>query len=572
MGDQGSLSSSNPVYIVIMRNSRGKLFVYVAVLGVLCFIVFLLSNTHTNLKELEGVNEKCQQQRDSLSAQLQVVYEHKNRLEKSLQQEKTDHKHTKEANEKQVSELENKIQKEKDERQKLGNELSQLKTNYAELEEEKTQSYNALQAQLKTVQSQKDAEIEKLQTHISELLSEKDKLEVSNNAFAWKLEQHVSELKLCHLQYEQSKSELQTCQEQFKQHNFNVVDHFTGKTGFIGKEARKLNPHVPLLQKPLDLPPGHEQQQDNLGLPKGTPQMLPQVIQAVKDAEAVNKTSSPPIHERTSLLAKPHIMPGNHMDGVLPKPMEVKPDTFNKDLDAALEVTDFKKNVKPLLPDEHLLNNIDERDNDIRANMINHDKKDNLNPLLKEQENHPQVAPPNLENIEDKDDHAAERGEDGNQYGNPDIKQQVEIPAVGKQNVQRKEAFPVPVQENNDIAVQMQQMNDMMNKSPGEVNNAPEQNVLGLPPNVGIPDLKQPELKNGGAFLHRGADAHRVIDDKNYEEDDDDRDNDDEPPNGLAPAMKGVNNILQDNDFDDQENQDNADNAKEEEGVVVAPK
>ncbi|GFT80286.1 uncharacterized protein NPIL_246401 [Nephila pilipes] len=569
MGDQGSLASSNPVYIVIMRNSRGKLFVYVAVLGVLCFIVFLLSNTHTSLKELEGVNEKCQQQRDSLSAQLQVVYEHKNRLEKSLQQEKTDHKHTKEANEKQVSELENKFQKEKDERQKLENELSQLKTSYAELEEEKTQSYNALQAQLKAVQSRKDAEIEKLQTHISELLSEKDKLEVSNNAFAWKLEQHVSELKLCHLQYEQSKSELQTCQEQLKQHNFNVVDHLNRRNAFTDREARKINPQAPHFQRPIDLPPGHEQQQDNMGLPKETPQMLSQVNQVdpLKDIEAVNKTS-PPIHERTSLLAKPHIMPGNHVDGgVLPKPMEVKPEGFNKDLDAALEVTDFKKNIKPLLPDERLLNNIDERDNDIRANMINPDRKDN--PLLKEQENHPQVAPPNLD---DKDDHAAERGEDGNQYGNPDIKQQVDIPAVGKQNVQRKEAFPVPVQENNDIAVQIQQMNDMMNKSPGEVNNAAEQNVLGMPPHVGIPDQKQPELKNGGAFLHRGADAHRVIDDKNYEEDDDDRDNDDEPPNGLAPVMKGVNNILQDNDFDDQENQDNVDNAKEEEGVVVAPK
>lgn len=54
-----------------MRNSRGKFFVYVAVLGVLCFIVFLLSSTHSSLKELESVNEKCQQQRDSLSAQLQ---------------------------------------------------------------------------------------------------------------------------------------------------------------------------------------------------------------------------------------------------------------------------------------------------------------------------------------------------------------------------------------------------------------------------------------------------------------------------------------------------------------------
>ncbi|GBN18004.1 hypothetical protein AVEN_1392-1 [Araneus ventricosus] len=544
-----------------MRNSRGKLFVYVAVLGVLCFIVFLLSSTHNSLKELEGVSEKCQQQRDSLSAQLQVVYEHKNRLEKSLQQEKTDHKHTKEANEKQVSEIKSDFQKEKDEKQKLESQLAQLKSSYNDLEEEKAQSENALQAQLKTVQSQKDAEIEKLQTHISELLSEKDKLEVSNNAFAWKLEQHSSELKLCHLQFEQAKSELQTCQEQQKMHNLNVMDHFSPKTGFLGKETKDVLPiNSP---KPRNLHQGHN---DNMKQTQGIPQMY----HLAKEPEGgtANKTASP-LPDKPALLAKPHIMPANNMDGVLPKPLEMKPEIFNKDLDAAIEISDLKKSVKPLMPEEPLLNNIEDKDADFRANLVNGEKKANPALGLKDQENHPQVVPPNLENIDDKDDHAGERGEDGNQY-NPDAKPQVEEPVLGRQNILRKEPLPVPVQENNDIGVQMQQMNDMMNKSPGDVNNVAEQNVLGMPPHFGGAGQKHPDYKNGGPMLHRGgAEAPRVIDDKNYEEDDDDRENDDEPPNGLAHAMKGVNNILQDNDFDDQ---DNVDNAKEEEGVVVAPK
>ncbi|GIX77105.1 uncharacterized protein CEXT_535331 [Caerostris extrusa] len=537
MGEQNSTPSSNPVFIVIMRNSRGKLFVYVAVLGVLCFIGFLLSNTHTSLKELEGINEKCQQQRDSLSAQLQ-------------------------ANEKQVSEIENKFQIEKDEKEKLITQISQLKTSYTELEEDKAQSENALQTQLKHVQSQKEAETDKLKTHISELLSEKDKLETSNNAYVWKLEQHASELKLCHLQYEQVKSEFQTCQEQLKMHNMNTVDHFPPHAAFREK-AVNIAPNgspLPHQQKPLDLPP-------HPALFGGNPQAVQGTLGHLgkEDKDKINETASPPLLEKVSLLAKPHIMPGNLLgDGVLPKPGDLKP-VFNNELDAAVEVSDFKKSVKPLLLGENMPNNIED-------NHINNDKKTNLLLQPKDAENHPQVAPPNFENVEDKDDHAAERGEDGNQYANPDAKPQVEEPVLGRLNIPRKEPLPVPVQENNDIGVQMQQMNDMMNKSPGDVNNAAEQNVLGMPPNLGPQEQKHHEFKNGAAFLHRGADAHRVMDDKNYEEDDDDRENDDEPPNGLAPAMKGVNNILPDNDFDDQENQDNNDNAKEEEGVVVAPK
>ncbi|CAB3382908.1 Hypothetical predicted protein [Cloeon dipterum] len=46
------------------------------------------------MDDLRKSSEKCQQQQESLSAQLQVIFEYKTRLEKSVQQEKADHKKT----------------------------------------------------------------------------------------------------------------------------------------------------------------------------------------------------------------------------------------------------------------------------------------------------------------------------------------------------------------------------------------------------------------------------------------------------------------------------------------------
>ncbi|KAI4815132.1 hypothetical protein KUCAC02_005295 [Chaenocephalus aceratus] len=51
---------------------------------------------HRQLKRTEATALKYQQHQESLSAQLQVVYEHRSRLEKSLQKERLDHKKAKE--------------------------------------------------------------------------------------------------------------------------------------------------------------------------------------------------------------------------------------------------------------------------------------------------------------------------------------------------------------------------------------------------------------------------------------------------------------------------------------------
>ena len=76
--------------------------------------------------------------------------------------------------------------------------------------------------------------------------------------------------------------------------------------------------------------------------------------------------------------------------------------------------------------------------------------------------------------------------------------------------------MPLPQQMNNDIAAQMQ---DMMNKSPGDVNHFDDSNGLHMPPQgFGAIDDKIREFRNADGLLHRGGDANNVMDDKNYEE------------------------------------------------------
>ncbi|KFM58597.1 Golgi integral membrane protein 4, partial [Stegodyphus mimosarum] len=500
MGELESVSSTHPVFIVIMRNSRGKLFVYIAVLGVLCFIVFLLSTTHSSLKEMEGINEKCQQQRDSLSAQLQVVYEHKNRLEKSLQQEKTDHRHTKETNEKQLNELEIKLQELKDKGQKLETEITHLKTTYSELEEDKTQIENALKEQIKTLQSQKNLEIEKLQAHISELLAEKDKLEISNSNYIKKIEQHASEVTLCQLQHQQTKAELNICESNLRANNKVTVD----------------------IHEPAEVNTSVKSSKDGNLKTENNVQNQDKKVTQESETKSVNITKEKPV-----VLEKPHVLSANNLgDGVLPKPLEEKQEDSPKNVSPSEVAEVSEKKVAKL----HVLDHVEEKYVDSKIDLVNGELKSNkLEPdahqkayhsQQKEQENYPQMLPPhNFDNMGDKDDHAAERGEYGPQYANPDIKQQVELPEFSpRHNGKWKNVIPPPRQANSDNAAA--QMQDMMNKSPGDVNNADVQSALRVPPqDFGPIDNKIQEFKNAGAFVHRGADVHNVIDDKNYEED-----------------------------------------------------
>ncbi|XP_023224976.1 Golgi integral membrane protein 4-like isoform X2 [Centruroides sculpturatus] len=212
----------------VMRNSRLRIFLYVLLGAALCCVVYLLKTTHSRFKEIENSREKCLQQRDSLSAQLQVVYEHKNRLEKSLQQEKIDHKHTKEEQDRQKNELHVRMEREKNKQQQLHSEIADLKNNYALLEEEKKQLVGAMSAQLESLKQQKEEEINKIKAHINQLILEKEDLQKNVENQMWRVKQHTDELQLCRLQYEQLENKLKELTTQLQRRSFIGENHNPG--------------------------------------------------------------------------------------------------------------------------------------------------------------------------------------------------------------------------------------------------------------------------------------------------------------------------------------------------------
>ncbi|XP_037512532.1 Golgi integral membrane protein 4 isoform X1 [Rhipicephalus sanguineus] len=152
---------------VIMRNSKVRTFLYVLLGCCMLFTVFLLSSTHTKLKDSQESNDKCQQQRDSLSAQLQVVYEHKSRLEKTLQLETTDRKKAEDA----VKTLRDQAERDRaDAREKiksLDKELADIKASQAE-------EFKNLKSSFDTLHQEKEKVDNELANHVALLQQERD--------------------------------------------------------------------------------------------------------------------------------------------------------------------------------------------------------------------------------------------------------------------------------------------------------------------------------------------------------------------------------------------------------------
>lgn len=91
------------------RRGSPAVQILVVVVVVLFFLYGFYSyhEQHTRLKHSEEVSDKCKQKAESLSAQLQVLYEHKTRLETAVQKEKELHKETKEGLELKLKEAQN---------------------------------------------------------------------------------------------------------------------------------------------------------------------------------------------------------------------------------------------------------------------------------------------------------------------------------------------------------------------------------------------------------------------------------------------------------------------------------
>jgi len=100
-----------------MMGRRGSLGIQaLLVIGVISLFLFGLysyNDVQERLKRSDEKSERLKQQEDSVSAQLQVVYEHKARLEKSLEQETNEHSKTRQNLQQEKQQLENQWSREK---------------------------------------------------------------------------------------------------------------------------------------------------------------------------------------------------------------------------------------------------------------------------------------------------------------------------------------------------------------------------------------------------------------------------------------------------------------------------
>lgn len=565
----------------VMRNSRLRIFLYVLLGAAMCCIIYVLKTTHFHFKEIESSREKCLQQRDSLSAQLQVVYEHKNRLEKSLQQEKLDHKHTKEEQDRQKNELRVRMEREKhtlesrysnllqeheasqNKQQLLHNEIAELKNNHALLEEEKKQLVGALSAQLETLKQQKEEEIIKLKADIDQLILEKGDLQKNNENQIWRVKQHTDELQLCRLQYDQLEDKLKQLTAQIQRRP--VIGDNKKNTNFVqlSQNNKFKNDHFDLhpsqilqIKKPKNIEGIKSQQivQDDEKREKEIeekkiksinnnadqmvqPKLLqrPNLVSSIK-AQEQSQSSNPNIHplqnEEPNELEKPHINSPEHYNSETKK-KEIMNDIDQKLQDSVLHPPNIEKSIDNQQKEEHLPQVQPPHSYDKAE--IDHDIWEKY--------------PKNVDNFE----HHAQNPANGNNR----LHQIVDIKDSEVQN--EKQLAPEDIQERGVLI-----------KPPLENNKEIKigQDVEGL--------------KRGPQMIDEKNGKHRQQEeDGDYAEDGDDDNADDqdgEPNNNDDQLMVG-DHAAHANVFDDFDDQDNAvaevKNGKEEEreeGVMVAPK
>ncbi|XP_059469090.1 Golgi integral membrane protein 4-like isoform X1 [Neocloeon triangulifer] len=174
----------------IGRGSKGRVFLYIGVVMIVGITVVIIHETQSRMDDMRKTSEKCQQQQESLAAQLQVIFEYKTRLEKSVQQEKADHKKT-------HDDLSSQLETEKTKRTRevldTTNKLASLQQHYKllqgqheDLAEEcsgvRNGAIKALEEQrmaeshLRKLKEQTDAEIKIYKSQIAQLKIEKEKL------------------------------------------------------------------------------------------------------------------------------------------------------------------------------------------------------------------------------------------------------------------------------------------------------------------------------------------------------------------------------------------------------------
>ncbi|XP_054983519.1 Golgi integral membrane protein 4 isoform X3 [Sorex araneus] len=210
----------------------------------------------TQLQKAEAVALKYQQHQESLSAQLQVVYEHRSRLEKSLQKERLEHKKAKEdflVYKLEAQETLNKGRQDSNSRysalnvqhQMLKSQHEELKKQHSDLEEEHrrqgedfSRTFNDHKQKYLQLQQEKEQELSKLKETVYNLREENRQLRKAHQDIHVQLQDVKTQV----AEYKQLKDTLNRIPsfrktDQAEQQNATQVGHSPQGAGAAGETA-----------------------------------------------------------------------------------------------------------------------------------------------------------------------------------------------------------------------------------------------------------------------------------------------------------------------------------------------
>lgn len=159
----------------VIRGTKAKIFLYVCAILVITGLIACYNNTLSQLDEVKKAYEICHQQQENLSTQLQVISDYKQKLEKSLKNEKAEHLHSK-------NNLEVKINEEKSRSEKLSNDAlikyNSLQQHYSLLQTQ----HDDFKEETSKMQKKQLDEINSLQSKLSEVEEELKKIKASKES------------------------------------------------------------------------------------------------------------------------------------------------------------------------------------------------------------------------------------------------------------------------------------------------------------------------------------------------------------------------------------------------------
>ncbi|XP_027557936.1 Golgi integral membrane protein 4-like isoform X1 [Neopelma chrysocephalum] len=254
------------------RRQKGLLQTAFCLVTVACLGsgVFLYNHLQQKVRNAEALAQKYKQQQEALSAQLQVVYEHRSRLERSLQKERGEHKKTKEDFLVYKLEAQEALNKEKqDSMNRYGALSSQHKILKNQHDDVKKQLLD-LQVQHNSLKLEHRKTLESHSQKYAQLQQEKDSEVTSLQDTVFKLREESKLLRKAHQEVHSQLLNAQAQMEEFRQlkEALQKMPGFRGGGGGAGKGQQPVVPAHSQLQ--LGRQKGYPVNPEN-GIPLASP-------------------------------------------------------------------------------------------------------------------------------------------------------------------------------------------------------------------------------------------------------------------------------------------------------------